>query len=62
VLTLVVSHDLLGLTSRWADNLSANVVGTALGTAFRFFAYRNVVFAAPPTEPASVRSLSVTVR
>lgn len=45
VLTLVVSHDLLGLTSRLADNVSANVVGLALGTAFRFWSYRTFVFA-----------------
>ena len=31
--TLVLSHDVLGLTSRLADNISANVVGLALGTA-----------------------------
>jgi putative flippase GtrA len=44
VLTLVVSHDLLGLTSRLADNISANVVGLALGTAFRFWSYKRFVF------------------
>jgi putative flippase GtrA len=47
VLTLVVSHDLLGLTSRLADNVSANVVGLALGTVFRFWSYRTFVFASP---------------
>ena len=41
---LLVSHDLLGLTSVLADNLSANVVGLVLATAFRFFAYRRWVF------------------
>jgi putative flippase GtrA len=46
--TLALSHDVLGLTSRLADNLSANVVGLALGTAFRFAAYKHVVFR-PPT-------------
>lgn len=45
VATLVVSHDLMGLTSRLADNISANVVGMALGTAFRFWTYRRFVFA-----------------
>lgn len=59
VATLVVSHDLLGLTSRLADNISANVVGLALGTLFRYWSYRTFVFraaapavgsaAAPPT-------------
>lgn len=50
--SLLVSHDLLGLTSRLADNLSANVVGTLLGTAFRFWAYRRFVFAAGDAPPA----------
>lgn len=44
VATLVLSHDVLGLTSRLDDNLSANVVGMALGTLFRFWAYRRFVF------------------
>jgi len=44
VACLVVSHDLLGLTSRLADNISANVVGLLLGTAFRFWSYRRYVF------------------
>jgi putative flippase GtrA len=44
VLTLTVSHDVLGLTSRLADNLSANVVGLALGTMFRYWSYKTFVF------------------
>ena len=44
VATLTVSHDVLRLTSRLADNLSANVVGLALGTMFRFWTYRRFVF------------------
>lgn len=44
---LVVSHDLLGLTSRLADNISANVIGLGLGTAFRYWSYRRFVFMAP---------------
>jgi putative flippase GtrA len=44
VLTLMVSHDLLGLTSRLADNISANVIGLALGTLFRFWSYQRFVF------------------
>ena len=60
VLTLVVSHDLLGLTSRLADNVSANVVGLALGTAFRFWSYRTFVFggattATSPDDPGAGR-------
>lgn len=38
------SHYVLGLTSPVADNVSANVVGLVLGTAFRFLAYRHLVF------------------
>jgi len=41
---LAVSHYLLDLTSALADNISANVVGLALGTAFRFWAYPRYVF------------------
>lgn len=44
---LVVSHDILGLRSAAADNISANVVGLALGTALRFVLYRLWVFRAP---------------
>jgi putative flippase GtrA len=46
--TLVLSHDVLGLTSRLDDNISANVVGVALGTLFRFWSYRRFVFAVAP--------------
>jgi putative flippase GtrA len=41
---LAISHYLLGFTSRLADNIAANVVGLALGTAFRFWSYRRWVF------------------
>ena len=51
VVTLVVSHDLLGLTSRLADNISANVIGLGLGTLFRFWSYKRFVFVSqPPVE------------
>lgn len=50
VLTLAISHDLLGLTSRFADNVSANVLGLALGTAFRYWSYKRYVFSAAPRE------------
>jgi putative flippase GtrA len=46
VATLVFSHDLLGLTSSLADNISANVVGLALGTLFRYWSYKRFVFRA----------------
>jgi putative flippase GtrA len=41
--TIAVSHYVLGLTSLAADNV-ANIIGIALGTLFRFWAYRTVVF------------------
>jgi dolichol-phosphate mannosyltransferase len=48
---LVVSHDILGLTSLVADNISANVIGLALGSGFRFLTYRRYVFTqAAPNE------------
>jgi putative flippase GtrA len=48
VLALLLSHDLLGLTSRLADNVSANGIGLALGTAFRYLTYKRFVFSADP--------------
>jgi putative flippase GtrA len=47
VVCLALSHDVLGLTSRLEDNVSANVVGLALGTMFRFRTYKRFVFAVP---------------
>jgi putative flippase GtrA len=41
---LGISHYLLGFTSPLADNISANIVGMAFGTIFRFWAYRRFVF------------------
>lgn len=41
---LGMSHYVLGFTSAAADNLAANIVGTGLGTMFRFWAYRRYVF------------------
>lgn len=46
---LWVSHYLLGFTSALADNISANVVGLALGTAVRYFGYRHLVFTGGPS-------------
>ncbi len=43
---LAISHYALGFTSKLADNIAANVVGLALGTAFRFWSYRQCVFPA----------------
>lgn len=41
---LWISHYVLGFTSVLDDNLATNVVGLALGTAFRFALYRIWVF------------------
>ena len=51
VVTLLLSHDVLGLTSRTADNISANVIGLALGTVFRYLTYKRFVFAPPARRP-----------
>jgi len=44
VACLWFSHYVLGFTSVLADNIAGNVVGLALGTAFRFVFYRLWVF------------------
>lgn len=44
LMCLAFSHYVLGLQSAVADNISANVIGLALGTTFRFWAYRTFVF------------------
>ena len=55
---LWISHDLLGAVwpevfhSRLADNVAAQIVGTGVGTVFRFWSYRTFVFAGPRVEPA----------
>ncbi|MFU8945604.1 GtrA family protein [Mycetocola zhadangensis] len=56
LLCLWVSHYLLGFTSVIADNISANVIGLALGAIFRFTLYRYWVFA--PGRQASARIIS----
>lgn len=50
VATLAVSHYVLGFTSALADNISGNVIGIALGTAFRFWSYRKWVFRPTPDD------------
>jgi putative flippase GtrA len=47
---LWMSHYVLGFTSVLADNVSSNVVGLALGAAFRFWLYRVWVFRGSPVE------------
>jgi putative flippase GtrA len=54
VLVLDLSHNTLGLTSRLADNISGNVVGVGLGTAFRYWAYKRFVFVGDGRPAASV--------
>jgi len=44
LLCLAISHYVLGFDSAVADNIAANVVGLAVGTTFRFWAYRQFVF------------------
>lgn len=44
LLPLAISRYLLDLDSALADNISANVIGLALGTLFRFWSYRRWVF------------------
>jgi putative flippase GtrA len=44
LLCLWISHYLLGLQSLVADNISTNVIGLFLGTAFRFVLYRFWVY------------------
>ena len=41
---LWVSHYALDFTSRLADNIAKNGVGLVLGTTFRFWSYRQIVF------------------
>jgi putative flippase GtrA len=52
LLPLAFSRYVLGLDSALADNLSGNVVGVALGTAFRFWSYRTWVFPKTPSATA----------
>lgn len=51
---LWASHHLLRLTSPWADNISANVIGMGLATGLRFWAFRRFVF--PPEHLAGTPS------
>jgi len=50
LLPLAFSRYVLGLDSALADNISANVIGVALSSAFRFIAYRRWVFPAVQEE------------
>ena len=59
LLCLSVSHYVLDLTSPLADNIAANVVGLAVGTAFRFWAYRRFVFTHRPAAGAPAAEVAV---
>jgi putative flippase GtrA len=51
LLPLALSRYVLGLDSALSDNISANMIGVALGTLFRFWSYRRWVFPAVEEEP-----------
>lgn len=53
------SHYVLGYTSLVADNISSNVIGLALGSAFRFLLYRYWVFS-PGRSAARAAGASTT--
>ena len=44
VICLAISRYILGFDSAVADNISANIIGVGLGTLFRFWSYRTIVF------------------
>lgn len=54
---LGLSHYVLGFDSLLADNISGNVIGTGLGTLFRFWSYRKWVFTdTPAATPAATQA------
>jgi putative flippase GtrA len=44
VICLAISRYILGFDSAVADNFSANIIGVGIGTLFRFWSYRTIVF------------------
>jgi putative flippase GtrA len=44
VICLAISRYILGFDSALADNISANIIGVGIGTLFRFWSYRTIVF------------------
>ena len=44
VICLAISRYVQNLDSALADNISANVIGVGIGTLFRFWSYRTIVF------------------
>jgi putative flippase GtrA len=53
---LAISRYTLDLHSSLSDNLSANVIGVAIGTLFRFWSYRKWVFPSEQSNPMPNRS------
>ena len=53
---LALSHYVLGFTSLLADNIAGNIIGTGLGTLFRFWSYRKWVF----TDVSATPTVTVT--
>nr|WP_227464744.1 GtrA family protein [Nocardioides lijunqiniae] len=47
---LIISRDVLGLDDPVSDNVSANVIGLALGLGARFYLFRRFVFQGPVQE------------
>jgi putative flippase GtrA len=54
LLCLFVSHYLLGFENKIADNIAANGVGLAFGSAFRFWGYRKFIWSARVVEDVPV--------
>jgi putative flippase GtrA len=62
---LLLSHYTFGFTSKLADNVSANVIGLILATAWRFFSFRKWVFLhpvddGPDLDPIQATALTTT--
>lgn len=60
LLCVWVSHYLLGMVGPVADNISANVVGLAVGMLFRFALYRWWVFSPARTARANAKAETTT--
>lgn len=56
LIPLAISRYVLGLDGPLADNISANIVGLALGALFRWWAYRTWVFPPSRRPPALTRA------
>jgi len=59
---LAVSHYALGFTSQLADNIAKNGVGLVLGTLFRFWSYRQIVFRKQPEDTPSTATITQSER